>query len=59
MEKLATSTSTWRPPTKEEDEKEILYWASQLVKLKWWNIEKRQEIIKKIYYCDYRLRLNK
>ena len=52
-DKLTEYTSTWRPPTKEEDEREIIDSAKQLQKKKWF--ENKKYLIKKIKNCAYRL----
>jgi len=52
-EQLTDFTSTWRTPTKEEDEREIIDSAKILQKKKWY--ESKKYLIKRIILCAYRL----
>ena len=52
-EELTSATSTYAPPTKEEDEKTIINLAKELLELKWWQSD--VDIIKSIKRCAYRL----
>ena len=53
IDQLTDSTSTWQPPTKEEDELEIIKLAKWLQKKKWYESKKR--LIKEMMLCAYRL----
>jgi len=53
IDKLTDYTSTWRPPTREEDECEIIDSAKQLQKKKWY--ESKKYLIDRIKNCAYRL----
>jgi hypothetical protein len=46
-------TSTYRPPTKKEYEKEIVELAKKMAKLRWW--ESKSKIIERMRICAGRL----
>lgn len=53
----ATGTSTWKPPTKEECRKEIIFWATYLTELKWYQ-GKGYGMSQLKFYCDELKKLN-
>ena len=53
IDQLTYSTSTWRPPTKEEDEQKIIQLAKCLQRKKWY--EPKKYLIKEMMVCAYRL----
>jgi hypothetical protein len=50
---LVSFTSTYRPPTKKEYEKEIVELAKKMAKLRWW--ESKSKIIDRMRICAGRL----
>ena len=48
-------TTTWRTPTKKEDEREIIELSKEIQKLKWYEFDKRKRRRRIINSCAYRL----
>jgi hypothetical protein len=50
-------TSTYRPPTKEEDEQSIIELAKDISRFRWYQFDKRRQYLKRILVCAKRLKL--
>jgi len=53
VKELTGYTTTWKPPTKEEDERKIIDLAKRIQKKKWY--ESKKGLRDEMWYCAYRL----